>query len=829
MTYVHRLVFLFAIPLVLFALSCTDVLPMDEGNDPNDPRVDPIGEGAQSLPKGTAGAVNGQGSYCDDPANRCVYGEGDCDIDSQCTGAGIVCGTKNGPRFDFSTSIDVCVPSSCTNGTQDGDETGIDCGGQCGNCLACPLAANGTGNGCSYLCPCAAGGGDCDADYECQTGLICKVGTGSLYGQPAGNDVCVLSHCANGIMDSGEAGVDCGGTCGGVCASSLCPLAGQVNSDPNFCSPTCPCSAKQGDCDANSECATGLNCATGKGAQFNFGTVDMCLVPHCSNSTQDADETGLDCGGADCGLCACSGTIGSSGFCSACYCDGGQGHCTSDAECRPGLRCGTGNGVQFGFSSTTNVCVAASCLDGVQSGAETGMDCGGECGACLGACGTPNTANSCSPTCRCATGGGDCDSSADCQTGLVCDFGNGAKFGYPGHDFCVLPHCTDGVENGDETGLDCGGSCGSVGCVPQAVDCSLPGGGDGTACSPVEGGWVTTLIGTGALNKAFVDKNASLYVGGGSTFYTNRSGSWVSHALNSDKWAIDENGTPHTVSQVSQSMSTTSSGLIHSRLVDSSWVSESVPVNIPSNHLFCPGRATAWNIIAVKPDGSPHIAYHWYSQCEFEIPRYFVGRAYKDNDAWASPLTGGNVHINDLSPFLASAVLSSNGYWYQAYKDGVGGGVPSLVTDDPQGVQGRLYGQGEAVGGNIALAKPGGLPIFSLFSGWFNDLVSTPVSVYHVILTKDVASPAQPQAQTTLLSCTGETANRHALAVTNAGVVYAAWVSTSGLVRFATDASGVWVYSSLGTGENVVLVLSPSGVVNVFVERNGQIYLLTKC
>ncbi|MEM9860598.1 MAG: hypothetical protein AAF938_03180, partial [Myxococcota bacterium] len=74
---------------------------------------------------------------------------------------------------------------------------------------------------------------------------------------------------------------------------------------------------------------------------------------------------------------------------------------------------------------------AASCVDGVQNGDETDVDCGGTCRACdIGL--------------RCAM-------NADCES-LVCM-----------EDRCTestaQARCDDGAQNGDETGVDCGGTC----------------------------------------------------------------------------------------------------------------------------------------------------------------------------------------------------------------------------------------------------------------------------------------------------------------------------------------------------------------------------------
>jgi hypothetical protein len=152
--------------------------------------------------------------------------------------------------------------------------------------------------------------------------------------------------------------------------------------------------------------------------------------------------------------------------------------------------------------------VGPTCNDGVQNGNETGIDCGGDCEPCQSACsdnevtltivydnyptetswslsgnGANFTSSAASGTSLtevfCLTDG--CytftinDSYGD---GICCAYGNGSytitgadgvlvsggDFGTTeSTDFCLggdpVPTCTDGVQNGDETGIDCGGSC----------------------------------------------------------------------------------------------------------------------------------------------------------------------------------------------------------------------------------------------------------------------------------------------------------------------------------------------------------------------------------
>jgi hypothetical protein len=78
------------------------------------------------------------------------------------------------------------------------------------------------------------------------------------------------------------------------------------------------------------------------------------------------------------------------------------------------------------------VCSASSCTDGLKNGSETGVDCGG---ACTATC-VDNTA---------------CLDNTDCTSGF-CD---------TSLDQCKPAHCNNGSQDGGlgETGIDCGGSC----------------------------------------------------------------------------------------------------------------------------------------------------------------------------------------------------------------------------------------------------------------------------------------------------------------------------------------------------------------------------------
>ncbi|MDB4941831.1 MAG: Tryptophan synthase alpha chain [Labilithrix sp.] len=94
--------------------------------------------------------------------------------------------------------------------------------------------------------------------------------------------------------------------------------------------------------------------------------------------------------------------------------------CAKSSDCTSGV-----------CNLATKLCEAPTCKDGVKNAAETDIDCGG------GVCGKCDTTKACKVA-------GDC-------TNAVCrDVGKGLQ--------CQAPSNTDGVKNGLETGIDCGGT-----------------------------------------------------------------------------------------------------------------------------------------------------------------------------------------------------------------------------------------------------------------------------------------------------------------------------------------------------------------------------------
>ncbi len=260
---------------------------------------------------------------------------------------------------------------------------------------------NCDGNYCKGSVLCVLGEGDCDVDTQCdQTTaagpLRCIQNNGAKWGCVSGLDVCAPATCINRVLDPGETQVDCGGSCGPICPQVCVGLP--ANGSPGHCTVDCPCQSGEGDCNGNTTCTQNgplgaLVCPAGNGAKFGFSSaIEMCVPAHCTNKLLDAalGETSRDCGG-DCGtvctsVCGQQPPSGSIGHCTAgCPCNFKDGDCDVAGQCAPGGVCLQDRGDLFGFSPSTDVCVASHCVNASQDGGESAVDCGGpDCAACAG-------------------------------------------------------------------------------------------------------------------------------------------------------------------------------------------------------------------------------------------------------------------------------------------------------------------------------------------------------------------------------------------------------------------------------------------------------------
>lgn len=164
------------------------------------------------------------------------------------------------------------------------------------------------------------------------------------------------------------------------------PLTLRAVGTAGYCQHHGPCPVDQGDCTSNAECQSGLKCRANAGASHGFAaTIGVC-------------EDG-----------------GSWTFCSATNpCPAGLGDCDTDKECESGLTCMHNVGAQYGYPSTMDVCAAKE----------------GEEAYCL-------------TTQPCPAGKGDCDTDAECQSGLTCVEDVGASYTFAADvDVCLAATVT---------------------------------------------------------------------------------------------------------------------------------------------------------------------------------------------------------------------------------------------------------------------------------------------------------------------------------------------------------------------------------------------------
>ena len=417
---------------------------------------------ADGVKDGQESDVDCGGPVC----GHCLGGK-NCDVNSDCLSG--VCSTTH-----------TCAASTCENGAKDPGETDVDCGGTmcpgCGLTKACLSGSDclthfcnavsltcvasqcldGTKNGTETDVDC---GGSCGND--CKVGQTCKSGGDCASGTCGANNTCVATQCMDGVKDGAETDKDCGGgTCPGCalnqgcadgtrdCLSMFCNQMTRVcvadqchdgavdgsESDIDCGGPTCP------HCSVNQGCKSGSDCTS---TFCNRDTL-KCVASQCQDGFKDNGETDVDCGGGATTGCPTCGL--------------GKGCGTVDANCASNF-----------CNYVTGLCVANACSDGRVDGAETDVDCGG------------GTCSACDPGRICKVDG-DCGSAA-------CDWGPSPHKCIT--DQCV-DHHQDGSETDVDCGggscATCaigktcaqGSDCASGYCDPSSHKCAC--GGVGQAC-----------------------------------------------------------------------------------------------------------------------------------------------------------------------------------------------------------------------------------------------------------------------------------------------------------------------------------------------------------
>lgn len=197
----------------------------------------------------------------------------------------------------LSNGCGTAAAPTCTDGIQNGDETGVDCGG-------------------STCAPCSTGCSDNEVNltlitdnYGSETtwtltGPSGTVASGGTYGNnlTITESFCLPDGCYDfTINDSYGDGICCqyGNGSYSLSGSGVSISGGQFTSveTTNFCvgggsGPTCDDGVQNGD-------ETGVDCG---------GSCSPCVTPPtCDDGIQNGDETGVDCGGSSCAPCGGGG------------------------------------------------------------------------------------------------------------------------------------------------------------------------------------------------------------------------------------------------------------------------------------------------------------------------------------------------------------------------------------------------------------------------------------------------------------------------------------------------------------------------------------------
>jgi hypothetical protein len=275
----------------------------DSGGDACDTFGFCVSSCTDGILDGTETDVDCGGAYCDAAEKTCADGK-HCAAGTDC--------------FDKVCTGGVCQAATCSDGAQNGGETGVDCGGPCA-ALAVPQTCP-SGEGCYTATDCQSG--ECNSSDTCvqrPNGQQCWNGAQS----------CQSGFCAP--VSNGLGSVCCDTACTGSC--QYCG-GGEPGLTNGTCGQVPAGPAPSGQCAANGTCGNDGNC-TAAGTCEQYASTYNC-GPTCTGTALTAAgscEGDGGCGGvpSSCVPYACSTVV------PAC-----NTTCSTSAQCAPGHTCTAG-------------------------------------------------------------------------------------------------------------------------------------------------------------------------------------------------------------------------------------------------------------------------------------------------------------------------------------------------------------------------------------------------------------------------------------------------------------------------------------------------------
>ncbi len=271
-----------------------------------------------------------------------------------------------------------CVASTCEDEGRGGDETDIDCGGECAPCVndqTCLVNADCTSGLCSEensVCV-SCEGNDCGEDRYCNAG-VCK-GLNNLGDACETADTCQSGHCANGVCCNEACDGDCmvcseAGICGAVEDGTACTDDGLHCTGPESCqagiceSEGNPCPGADGDDDCQESCnGEADDCSTNDEEETFCGEGMFCVAGVCELEPPGVGELCTALGECASGLvCHIFEDEAAAGLCLPGGCTVGE-PCTIDGQASECIATENGNVCAITCNERNDICPAnTGCL-----------------------------------------------------------------------------------------------------------------------------------------------------------------------------------------------------------------------------------------------------------------------------------------------------------------------------------------------------------------------------------------------------------------------------------------------------------------------------------